>query len=226
MTRTQVSMPDLVFFPLCLLLAAALVFFAINPFADRLPRGPVSGGGRNAEDVTVKGRELNRFTAGDFGVVAVQPAGPGGRDTVVRIEREATAAYQDPRSGPHIVLAEDLDLAFASRPVEVTIEARAAGDFGASFFEAEYFAKSGADSGWRQFPLTNEFQSYSFRWFPPRHAGQSLEYDYVGVRPVAPDKKRTMEIRSIRVHALGPKTDVVPAEFATGRPGGPLPMGN
>lgn len=203
MTRARFSIPDTLFFPLAILLAAALVYLAIDPFADRPPRGPVSAGGRNAEDVTIRGRELNRFLPGDFGSLTMLPAGPKGRDTLARLDRYADQVYQDPRSGPHIVLAEDVEQSLGSHPIEVTIEARTVGDFGATSFEAEYFAKAGADSGWKSFPLTKDFQPYTFSWFPPKP--DNLGYDYVGIRPVVPDKHRVMEVRSIRVRVTGPK---------------------
>jgi hypothetical protein len=196
-------MPDILFFPLAALLAAALVYLAVDPFADRPPRGPVSAGGRNAEDVTIKGRELSRFLPGDAGGLTVLTAGPNGRDTTVRIDRLASQIYKDPRSGPHIVLAEDVEQVLGSHPIEVTIEARTVGDFGASSFEAEYFAKTGSDSGWKSFPLTKDFQPYTFSWFPP--APDNLGYDYIGIRPVVPDKHRIMEVRSVRVRVTGPK---------------------
>ena len=32
-----------------------------------------------------------------------------------------------------------------------------------------------------------------------------MGYDVLGIRPVAPDKRRTMEVKAVRVHAVGPK---------------------
>jgi hypothetical protein len=195
-------MPDRLFFPLALLLAAAFVFIALRPFDDRAPRGPVSGGGRNPEDVTVTGTELHRFLAGKSPGLSITTDEAG--ETVARINRLADEAYEDPRYGPHIMLAEDLEFAFESRPVEVTIEARGAGEFAASQFQADYMARADAESGWQTFNLTPDFAPYSFSWTTPKR-GSTEGYDYIGVRPIAPDKRRAMEIRSIRIHALGPK---------------------
>ena len=39
---------------------------------------------------------------------------------------------------------------------------------------------------------------------PPR--ANSEGYDYLGIRPVAPDKRRVMEVRSVRIHTVGSKT--------------------
>ena len=52
--------------------------------------------------------------------------------------------------------------------------------------------------------LTQEFAPYSFTFTtPPR--GDAEGNDLLGIRPVAPDKRRVMEVRSIRIHAVGPK---------------------
>lgn len=199
-------MSDRLFFPLALLIAGAFVFLALQPFADRPSRGPLSGGGRNAEDVVAEGEELYRFVPGETGGLTIEPAS-GQEDALLRINRLAEQAYEDPRSGPHLVLAEDLEYAFEDRKIEVVIEARAAGEFGASQFEAAYMARGGEESGWRMFELTPEFVDYSFTWtVPPRGDGEG--YDFVGVRPVAPDKRRSMEIRSLRIRAVGAKGDV------------------
>lgn len=198
-------MRDFVFFPLSALLAAAIVFVAIDPFAERLPSGPLSGGGRNAEDVTVSGTELNRFIVGKTAGASLDLVRSGSGDIVLRIDR-TMSEYGDPRLGPHLVLAEDLEYALESRPIEIVIEARSIGDFAASQFEANYFAKAEGESGWRTFNLTREFQSYLLTLHTPKR-GQVEGYDYIGVRPVTPDKHRVMELRSVRLRALAPKSD-------------------
>jgi hypothetical protein len=202
-------MSDRLFFPMALLIAAAFVFVALDPFAERPPTGPLSGGGRNAEDVLAAGEELHRFLPGETGGLTFEP-GSAGEGVLLRINRLAEQTYDDPRSGPHLVLAEDLEYAFENREVEVAIEARAAGEFGASQFEAAYMARAGEESGWRTFPLTAEFAPYTFVWsVPPR--GDSEGYDFIGIRPVAPDKRRSMEVRSIRIRTVGVKGETPPA---------------
>ncbi|HEX7788897.1 MAG TPA: hypothetical protein VF467_00015, partial [Afipia sp.] len=189
-------MRDRLFFPLAFILACTFILMALQPFAQRVPSGPVSGGGRNAEDVTVKDAELHRFQPGNYDSIQIVPAA-GENPTVLRIARQATEDYQDPRSGPHLILAEDIEYAMEHRKIQVDIEARAAGEFGASQFEANYFAKSEFETGWKQFDLTQEFQTFRFTFdTPPR--GETVGYDYIGIRPVAPDKSRTMDVRSVR----------------------------
>lgn len=197
-------MRDFFFFPLAAALAGAFVFVALDPYAERLPSGPVSGGGRNALDLTIAGKELNRFVIGDLGGIDIELISPEGGAPFLRIDRQASAAYEDPRLGPHLVLAEDLEFALESRPIEVIIEARATGDFAASQFEANYFAKAEGESGWQTFTLTREFQPFTLAYFTPRR-GREEGYDFVGIRPVTPDKHRVMDVRSVHIRAAGDK---------------------
>jgi len=130
---------------------------------------------------------------------------PEGGEVFLRIDRQA-ADYSDPRLGPHLMLAEDLEYALESRPIEVVIEARSVGDFAASQFEANYFAKADGASGWRQFDLTREFQPYALTFHTPRR-GREAGYDYLGIRPVTPDKHRVMDVRSVRVRSTAERSD-------------------
>lgn len=193
------SLPDAAFFPLAALLAGAMVVLAVEPFAKHPPTGPLSAGGRNAHDVLASGDELRRLVPGGVGGIDFLKE-KNGKPTV-RLTRLAGQVYQDPRMGVHLVLAEDLERVFSDRQIEVTIEARSTGDFAATAFEADYFAKVGAASGWKSFSLTHEFAPYSFTYKPPPRKGE-LGYDYLGIRPVAPDKRRTMEIRSVRFRTV------------------------
>lgn len=195
-------MPDSLFFPASALLAGLLVLLALQPFAERPPSGPISAGAGNAEDVTVQGEQLHRFLPGDVGGITFQSDDNG--QTTVRLSRLAEYIYDDPRVGTHLVIAEDLEYAFENRPIEITIEARSTGEVPATDFQANYLARPGEESGWQTFTLTRDFAPYSFEYSPPRR-GETLGYDFLGIRPVVPEKRRTMEIRSIRLHAIGPK---------------------
>lgn len=197
-------MRDLFFFPLAAALASTFIFVALDPNAERLPSGAVSGGGRDAQDLTVQGTELNRFTIGNLKGVSLQLVRPDGGEPFLRIDRQASATYEDPRLGPHLVLAEDMEVALESRPIEVIIEARSVGDAPAAAFEANYFAKIEGESGWRQFPLTRDFQTYTLSFFTPRR-GREEGYDFIGVRPVAPEGHGVMDVRSVRIRSAGDK---------------------
>jgi hypothetical protein len=197
-------MRDFLFYPLAATLAGAFIFVALDPYASRLPSGPLSAGGRNVEDVTVSGAELNRFITGEELSISIDIRQAADGETVLWIDRNAGVAYDDPRRGPHLVIAEDIEFAMESRPIEVIVEARAAGDFPASQFEVNYFSKVDGESGWEAFNLTQDFQPYTLAYHTPAREGD-MGYDFIGIRPVAPDKHREMEVRSVRVRATGDK---------------------
>lgn len=189
-------MRDRLFFALAALLAALFVLVALNPFAERLPTGPVSAGGRDVMNVEVAGMELHRFDSG--GASGLEFLAPDDDEPArVRITRKASEETQDPRLGAHLVLDADLEFAYQTRTIRIEIEARSAGDFPASQFEADYFAKAEGESGWQKFNLTPAFATYSFTFKIPSR-GETMGYDYLGIRPVAPDKQRTMEVRAVR----------------------------
>ena len=199
-------MRDFMFFPLAAVLAGVFVTMALQPWAERVPSGPVSCGEcADPEDRTVDGKDLHRFVPGNYnGLKIVTP--PEGGPPVLRITRNAEETYENPQSGPNIVIDSDLEYAFENRPIEVIITARSAGDFPAEKFEANYYARAedNGQSGWKAFDLTPEFKPYSFTFETPRYGGVT-GYDMLGIRPVAPDKHRVMEVKSVRIHPVGPK---------------------
>ena len=197
-------MRDRLFFPLAFILASTFIFLALQPFAERLPSGPVSAGVGNAEDITVKDVSLYRFQPGEFESISIRPAS-GDQPVLARLTRPTSEDYLDPRRGPHLILAEDIEFAMGNRQIQIDIEARSAGEFAASQFEANYLVKPEFESGWRTFNLTSEFATYSFTYETPE-LGNSFGNDFLGIRPVAPDKHRVMEVRSVRIHTLTPKT--------------------
>jgi hypothetical protein len=199
-------MRDYIFFPLAAILAGVFILMGLQPWAERVPSGPVSCGRcANPEDRTVEGNELHRFVPGNYnGLKIVTPDGGGA--PVLRITRAAEEQYGNPESGPHVVIDSDLEVAFEDRPIEVIITARSVGEIAADRFEADYFARSDSDgeSGWQPFGLTREFKDYAFTFQVPNRGGV-MGYDVLGIRPIAPDKRRTMEVKAVRIHAVGPR---------------------
>ena len=196
-------MSDRLFFPLAALAAAMFVLLALQPWAERPPSGPVSAGRGDPQNILVAGRELRRFRTGEMGELDFSQTEDGSE--LLRITRLPERPYADPQSGPHLVLAEDVEVAMESREIEVIVEARSTGDLAADLFEVNYQARPGLESDWRAFPLTRDFTAHAFTWTTPPNGGE-LGYDHIGVRPLADDRTRTMEVRAVRVRAVGRKT--------------------
>jgi hypothetical protein len=199
-------MRDYLFFPLAAILAGVFVLMGLQPWAERVPSGPMSCGRcANPEDKSIDGNELHRFVPGNYkGLAIVTPDGGGA--PVMQITRAADEQYGNPESGPHVVIDSDLECTLAGRAIEVIVTARSVGGIAADRFEVDYFARADAEgeSGWRGFDLTREFKDYAFTFQTPNRGGV-MAFDVLGIRPVAPDKRRTMEVKAVRVHAVGPQ---------------------
>ena len=193
-------MPDQVFFPVAALLACLLVTLALDPFTKRVPSGPVSAADRKVHNMTLKGEDLYRFTLGNVGELNID--GEKNEETV-KITLQASDAYDNPRYGTFIAFDESVEFAYQGRRIRITVTARSAGQFPASQFQANYSVGSRGESGWKTFELTNEFQEYAFEYEVP-YANRGLGMDYLAVRPVVPEKERTVEIKQLHIKSLTP----------------------
>lgn len=195
-------MSDRFFFFGAAVFAGLLVLAAMAPGFNQLPSGPVSGGGTDYSRIVVEGKQLNRMVAGgesDIGLVRVDGK------TVLRIGVAADTLSDEPQRGPHFVLAQDLEVAYAGRPVRVTVRARAADKYGASGILLTYSTGKGDGSDWKRFELTRQFRDISFEYeLPRRDEGSPPGYDYLAIRPEVPEKRRAVFIESVVLEPLAP----------------------
>lgn len=177
-----------------------MVLLGLAPAMGQKPSGPVSGGGTDYRRIEVSGQQLNRIVAG--GEADIELTRADGM-TVLKIGAEVDKLSEDPVQGPHFVLAPDLEVAFAGRPIRVTVNARAADKYGAETMRLHYWVGSGEGSGWEEFPLTRTFTDYSFVYeTPPRNVGTDPGYDYIAIRPLVPEKERAVFISSVVLEPL------------------------
>ncbi|WP_018148888.1 hypothetical protein [Henriciella marina] len=188
-------MTDRIFFLCAFLAAAVMVAIAVLPGFNTRPTGPVSGGNTDYRRIEVSGAQLNRFVAGgDADISLVRADG----EAALRIEVAAATLADDPIRGPHFILDRDLETVFAGREVRITIRARAADQYGAEQMRVNYSVGSAIESGWEKFTITREFADSVFTWTPPeRTPGTDAGYDYLGIRPVVPEKQRAILVQSV-----------------------------
>ena len=193
-------MSDIVFYPVALIAALAIIAAAALPGRYRLQCGSVSGAGTDYRTITVSGDDLCRMVAA--GQSDIERVMEGDEITAVVITAAAGQLGDRAERNPHFRLAADLENAFAGFRVRVTVEARHADVRSASSFEVNYSAGNEGNSGWQQFNLRPEFRDYSFEWDVPSRGGNEHAVDYVAIRPIIPDRTRSFEIRSIRLERL------------------------
>ena len=193
-------MSDFVFYPIALIVALAIVASAALPGRDRLACGSVSGAGTNYQLIEITGDDLCRFEAA--GQSEIELVNQGDTIGFFTVSADAGKLSDRPDRNPHFRLAADIELQFAGHEVKVTIEARPSADRGATSFEANYSAGIEGNSDWRKFDLRPEFASYTFNWIGPVRTGEEQAVDYLAIRPVVPDKTRSIDVRSVKLERL------------------------
>ncbi|MCI4645540.1 MAG: hypothetical protein MRY64_12235 [Hyphomonadaceae bacterium] len=192
-------MRDRLFFPAIFLLAAALVWLALLPGVGALPSGPVSVGDGQYRQIEVSGLELNRIEAGgEVDIQLVRGEGPA----YLRMETIAGALPDDPLRGPHFMLAADLEVQFSGFEMEITVRAKPGERLGATQMMVNYSTGRDGESGWETFDLRPDWEDFTFRYRVPVKTGEN-GLDYLAIRPVTPDKTRSLLIESIRFRRRG-----------------------
>lgn len=186
-------MRDRYFYPLALLLAAALVGLALLPAHGARPDGPVSVGTGSYERIEVAGMDLNRL---DPGSGAERTLLTGDGPPRLRIAATGASLPDDPVIGPHFPIEADVEQAFGAHVVTVSVEARAAPDRPADRLELNYSTGRDGESGWQAFDLGAEWATYAFTYrVPPKVGANGL--DYLAVRPSPAAGGAAVVIRSV-----------------------------
>lgn len=202
-------MSDFVFYPIALIAALAIVAAAALPGRDRMTCGSVSGAGTNYQRIVVDGDDLCRFEAAGQSDIELNFTG----DTIdfVTVSAEAGKLGDRPDRNPHFRLAADIELQFSGHEIEVIIVARPSQSGGAFAFEANYSAGIEGNSDWRKFDLQRGFSRHTFTWTVPPRTGEEQAVDYLAIRPVVPEKTRSIDIQSVTFRRL---EKVEPSEAA------------
>jgi len=189
---------DILFYPAAAILAGALILLAVSPAFGALPSGPVSVGDGNYGTVSVTGLQLNRMQpGGDVRLALVED----GAASAIEIGVDADSLSDDPVLGPHFPLAADLEVQFSGFEIEVTVRAKPGETRGATQMQVNYSTGRNGESGWQVFDLKPDYDSYRFTYEVPLHSGEQ-GLDYLGIRPVVPDKSRTLLVEGVEFRRL------------------------
>ncbi|MEO0465505.1 MAG: hypothetical protein AAF216_03095 [Pseudomonadota bacterium] len=195
-------MPDRLFFPLAAILAGLLVVLAMQPALGALPSGAWSGGDSDYRDMRLNGLDLNRISSGgEAQINLVTDSDP----IYLEIETAVGDLSDDPLLGPHVRISEDIELANSGHIVEVSVVARAGERLGAEQMLINYSTGREGESGWQSFNLTREWATYSFTYEVPLKTGERA-LDYFAIRPVTPEKTRSLWVSEFRMQRIRPWT--------------------
>ena len=185
-------MSDRLFFPLILIAAVILALLAVREDKGRLPTGPVGGADTDYSRIMIADTNLNRITRSPLTeIILLDQDGT----KYLQIGAITTDLPENPAESAHFRLAADIETQFEGHTLRVIVTARSVGDLAARSFEVNYSAGKSGQSGWKVFDLARDFRSYSFETRVARASGQGV--DYLGLRPIASDGIRIVEIKSI-----------------------------
>ncbi len=191
--RDAEKMSDKFFFPAIIAFGLFLVFLAIQPGLNRLPQGAVSVGDMNYNRVVVEGNDLNRMVVGgQADVELIRGDGPAH----LQIVTASGMLSDDPRLGPHFILAADIEVQFSGFDVAITVRAAPGEARGAQAMMVNYSTGRDGESGWKQFDLQPGFEDFVFNYQVPVKSGDNA-LDYLAIRPVTPDKTRSLRIQKV-----------------------------
>ena len=179
-------MKDILFYPLVLAMAAAIVAFALLQGGERtrLSTTSIAQSGYG-----LSGAALVDLTASPGTELAVTENGASA--LAVESRRDAV-----PSAGVFLTLPPAAEAAFAGTPITVTWRLRRQTGFGA--VELAYFTLGEGDSGWQSFEIDEAFQDVTLRFTPGTSDGTG--FDYAGLWPAVgePDGVPVL-IDSVRV---------------------------
>lgn len=196
-------MKDIVFFPLMLFIAIAMVGGAMMVGGDAPNCGPV-GGADGPEDyrfARVEGQDLCRMEGRKGFDVSLE-------NDILTITAEPGSARSDYDQNPHFVLAGDLETVYAGQILKVSVTAKPTNGGGAEEFEVMYSTGNAGGSGWQKFQLQPDWKTYEFTFNVPQKLLESaVAFDYLAIRPLAGDKARSLEIKDVEMRRFGKWAD-------------------
>lgn len=192
-------MRDAIFYPVAILLAIGMVMISLAKGWTEPRCGPF--GGANGPDdyslIILTGGDLCRMEA-TFGYELSLA------EDILTIKAEEAAAQSDAQNNAHFRLGPDLETAYAGHTLRVSFTVRPSSSFGAEAFEFNYSTGKPGDTGWTKIELQPEWDTYTAEIEVPRKLIENeIAFDYLAIRPVVPEKSRSIDLREIRFRRMG-----------------------
>ena len=182
-------MKDRVFYPLAILIVAAMIWLALSFQVDNAPA--------NADIYLRSEAELEELFPSPGTTSVIENSGQG---MVAKLSAHMSREIAPPSAGVFGTLGPVHEENFGGANIRITARARKAPQAPSSQFELGYFTSGVGDSEWQRFDLTNEFADYSFEFSPnpPLERGN----DYVGIWPDPSGKGGSIELLLLKVERL------------------------
>ena len=192
-------MRDIVFYPLIAVVVLVMVIAAMYEGWTQPKCGPFGGaeGPADYSLIILNGGDLCRMEGAQGYELNLD-------NDVLTIRAEETAPVSGVHENAHFRLGPDLKTAYFGQKLRISLTVKPADGAGAEAFEFNYSTGKAGDTGWIQFDLKPEWDTYTAEVDIPRKLLEnSVALDYISVRPVVPEKSRGIELSEIRFRRLG-----------------------
>jgi len=188
---------DRFFYPLALLIAALMIFYAMS-FANETD---LSDCEIWENGYVMSGEDLTRLAA-QPGTQADFVAATSGEPAFAKLTSTVTRAnLATDKPGVFAPLGLDYERAFATRDLKMTITARASNLNGLEHFDMGYFSAGSGDSPWYRKNLTQTWEAYVIEYSPGALTAQ-IGLDHFSIWPGETAELFTMDVREMRVEVL------------------------
>ncbi len=190
-TLDRYSPPDLVFIPVFGLVAVGLIYLALS----WRPLGPEPV--VTETEYNVSGRALAQMIPGPG--TSLQLLTTYGDRPVVRLSANATfEAAGRLAAGVGVAISQEFEARVATRMVRVEAELRAAPELGVDEAKLGYFTVGYGDSGWRDVPVTDSWETVGF-CFQTSAETMANNNEAAGVWPDNTGSGRSLLLRELRI---------------------------
>lgn len=194
-------MPDRLFFPLFILVIAAMITAALLPGPDRANSVTLNQSETDGPMVA-RGGDLRALRAPEGLAVEMYEGDDG--NVFARARAIRAEGVGEGSAGVFITVAPRQVQALSGRRIRVTILARARGGDASDKFLLGYFTGGAPGaSGWREFTPTSEFETYGFTFPLPEREGPPA-VNYIGVWPDPEGDGKMIDIAQLSVEPIDP----------------------
>lgn len=192
-------MRDLYFYPLALIVIAAIVGFAVLPGLNRAAENQHN---ILTNGFVLAGNDLQKLTAAPTTFVEFN-SGANSAVTSARIFGNMPRDMAPASAGVFGTLSSGYLRAFAGQTLEIRVRARRSTNSNLGQFDLGFFTPGAGSSGWKKYTLDDTFQDFNFTYQAPSDLSNS-DVSYVGIWPGDKGDSQALDVERLSVKIVQP----------------------
>jgi len=186
-------MKDIFFYPLCALIVAGVIAYALSFSEEAAPIDITQG-------FEVSGEQLQYLQVPErleSSLVTDEQTDNLAAILTSNVNKKSAP----PSAGISVRLGPEFEKAFEGKTLEMTVRARANSSATRQAFQIGYFSIGSNSSGWKEFTPSENYDDYTVRFTKKAPTGEAAG-DYAGIWPDMEGLGRKLNVASITVKAV------------------------